>query len=386
MLKVKLKNLLVNQSLQEAREQDGELAAEVQEILSNLSSTALESIMEIENTAMADLWQNIDSGEFPKEIKKLARKALHRLSTKGIKPSSPLILKKESALPPPDFKESYASEVDAEGNQLLLGVFSDKLGGLTTTYFLGDESLGFKDVKVQATNRKLLQAYLEHYEDHHIHMTALGLEEFCWLVYRYRQINERGQKSLPPAYPSAQKLLGGSEGLSELCPLYAQFSWPNAEEEAAYLSRAEQFLTPGEKTWWLPEGWVIAWKQKYEETKAGVLVVNQTIKQEQLKEIISQACKNLMDEEFSPKMKGRLESWACLLWAQGNPEKAKGVLAAAHALEEEPSGQNNLLIQSIVKSSLEGAEAAACHHGHKPHEHKKEKEGWSSSLWVPGKR
>jgi hypothetical protein len=386
MLIEKLKNLPPEKSLKEAQAGDAELSSLVESFLAELSAPYLESLAARENTAAADLLQRIDGGAFAKDLQKAARKALHRLSTKGIKPSETMVIKKESSSPPPVFKEAYASEVDGAGNQLLLGVLADNYGGLTLAYFLGDEASGFTSVTLTKAARKQLQEYISHYEDHHIHLTALGLEEFCWLIYRYQSITERLQKSLPLAFNQAQKLLGGSETWPKACPLYEKLSWPRPAA-ADYLARADKLVDASKISWWLPEDKVKIWQEKFKEAQSGVLVLSKMTKEEQLEEIQNQARQDLLAEEISGKIKARMEVWACLLWAQGKTEPAQGVLASAKALAEDPSGQKNPLLQAGIKLTLEGVTAALCDHEHghgHEHVHKEENPPGTNLLWVPG--
>jgi hypothetical protein len=319
------------------------------ELLKGLSAvdlTSIEMIGALERSEAGELLAAVAAGPVNKDLRKSARRGLHRLRASGRSAPSVRI-----AAPRPAFRfnveyqltEARASVADGIGSRWLWLFAERSTGG---GYFFGmilNELAGIKDVIVADTTRKrFLERIADTTKNSEIEFYTLPPDYARALMAEALQLNQRSGFSVPSGLQTYRSTLGDLGEPPERALIYDFVSAAEVRLDASYLAQSAELVEQSELSHWLFDFHDIRpFAEQTRQLDRSMVVVHESARQERIERIESEALRTLITDEVRDGLKRRLEETAYIFWITDRQRAAKLAVAAAMALE-----------QPIVSSSI----------------------------------
>jgi hypothetical protein len=298
-----------------------------------------------------------------KELRKAARRALHRLRSGGIDVAVPVAASPEVSAPAPQeaFQalQALATSPDGVGSRLLWLLFErSRNSGLVLFTLAINDVVGVKDVMVDETTRRRFERHLDDWSERSERRPVeLPTEYGLSLLSEALALNAESH------FPVPRDLVLRRPQLGELPPPPAAalihqhisrgqtFLMPNLLEESGGLLDAEPELIG----WVFGYGEVERFAKEYRAADESRLVLTPEPRETRLERILASAIDALFTPEIRRAWRRRLEETAYILWQSGRERSARQAVAAAFAIGDTGSLRAHPLLRQVVLRSDEMA-------------------------------
>ena len=274
------------------------------------------------------------------DLRKAARRSLHKLASRGITPSAREAPKAEAAFPRnAPARKAMASPIDGAGNRGIWFVF-DHAGGVDVVSLLLSDTEGVKDAFVRDFSIRRLEAeskkLLEDTEFPWIEMPA----DYCaYLVDVAHHLNASSGTPLPVEFLAWRDRLGPTGSPYQQPIIYTVISAAEVRWEPRYLDNSGNlFNLDLFKGWILDKDEIAEFVQERLAAQRTGLVLAGAVGESRDRMIEERAIQRVFDARKREIYRRRLEEMSYLLWKVGHLEAARQALAAALALE--PAGHS----------------------------------------------
>jgi hypothetical protein len=291
-----------------------------------------------------------------KKVRKIIKRSLYRLKSKGIVVEG-ILLDKESPILRPlqaDPKEGFASGIDFLGHRLLWLVIPHPGRGLTVMHGIVSDMDGIVDFSQEEMTRKGFRSFFGEVQEKN--PFPFVKMEPSYIAFLFTQAH---QLHLDKKGNSPQEYLRAKSEIESIKKVYAKpliYSTLQADEIAGDdrmlrkggdLLKADVFYS-----WRIGEDQIRPYADEVWEADQSKIVLNQAQKEVRFQGIYQKALTELFSEERKFLYQRRLEEMAYVLLKLGRDEEAKISLSAAMDLEKplNPIQPNPFLFQLVVKS------------------------------------
>ncbi len=317
----------------------------------DLALAAIEALGTVHAAEATQALQRLLVAGGDKNRLKAARRALYRLSQRGV-PVAPVA---PAPAPAPVFEEpvlaALASPYDGSGTQLMWVVRQNRWGDLRLAVFMLSDEEGVKECfGLDPCSKKEWQRQREWAGEEDIPMTAVGLSACRWLIAQAREINQASDSDLPAELDRWQRLLESSQAQpwpEELSPDHLH-AHPELLAESRRLVKAEECQA------WLPDEGLEQYADEMNEAAtqdADLPVVDLGAVQAE-GAVVNRVVQELFREKLKERFQRRLRGMAAYFWGAGRQEEAQWAAASALALAEGsvPLAEQPFLWESVYST------------------------------------
>ncbi len=291
-----------------------------------------------------------------KKVRKIIKRSLYRLKSKGIVVEGILLDKESPVLRPlqADPKEGFASGIDFLGHRLLWLVIPHPGRGLTVMHGIVSDMDGIVDFSQEEMTRKGFRSFFgEVQEKNPFPFVKMEPSYIAFLFTQAHQLHLDKKGNSPQEYLRAKSEI---ESIKEVYAKPLIYSTLQADEIAGDdrmlrkggdLLKADVFYS-----WRIGEDQIRPYADEVWEAEQSKIVLNQAQKEVRFQGIYQKALTELFSGERKFLYQRRLEEMAYVLLKLGRDEEAKISLSAAMDLEKplNPIQPNPFLFQLVVKS------------------------------------
>ncbi len=289
------------------------------------------------------------------ELRKAARRSLHRLASKGIVPAPQAAPRAEAPSVRTPVRKALASPIDGAGNRGIWFAF-DHAGDIDLVSLLLNDEEGVKDAFVRDSSVRRFETetkkLLEDAEFPWIEMPA----DYCrYLVALAHHLNASSGTALPVEFLAWRDQIAVPDTAYEQPIVYTVISAAEVRWEPRYLDNSGNLFNLD-----LFKGWILDKdelgefvQEKLSAERSGLILagVGGEARDRMIEE---RAIQRIFDAGRRAIYKRRLEEMAYLLWKLGRLEAARQALAAALSLEpaDRPLS-GNPFVTTLVQWSME---------------------------------
>lgn len=317
-----------------------------------------ESLASLADVRVANLLQRMHQTTDERRGRKMIKRALYRLQSRGIVPDAgPQEKRRESILRPlqKEPARGYGTCMDYLGNRLMIVVLHPGGRGLTVLQGVISDTDGLIDFSGQEMSRKGVKELLEEMPQ----KTPLPFVEMeasyvgFLLVEAYHRAVSIG-KTPPQDFARWKGELERVRRPFERPLIYSLLSKEEVAEDDRILGRAGDLLDADLFSGWRIEEDIRPYAEAVLEAETSKLVLNQAQKEARIQEIYLRALSELFRDERRAIYKQRMEEMAYVLLRLGRQEEARTALASAIELEKEmnPFRPHPFFHSLVVRSIL----------------------------------
>lgn len=305
----------------------------------------------------------VEGKQLPKPGRKILRRALHRLRSRGIAaPAEPSAAGRVARLPAidDDLGAAYVTGLDPRGSRLVFVVESNPSGGARLFEALIDDLGGIVDFQVYSAGRSRVREFVKEATRRSGPQAVSVDPEAAKLLIARAAAAHPADRPLPRAFTEWRLYLAPADGVKTPGESFAHEAGV-AEPSLAQQSRVAEMIRDGSLGPWPPERDVL--KQVAEAVSSdapSVLVVSASTQQARIDAVIDDAVKKLFDEAHSARTATRFEETAYVFSGGGRDEDAHACLAAAAELrgerpEQSPAARS--MVETLLAPLLESLRA-----------------------------
>lgn len=315
------------------------------------------SLGKIFDLAALDALGEIERGTSDKELKKEIKRALFKLSQKGLtapeeksdvaKPAAPLFGAEPEI-------EAYMSAVDGGGGRLIWIAKPQPGHGLQVIQAMLHDRDGLLRFGGMHMRRKELRNMADEIKKQHdVSMIAVPWEFADQMIYEgYEKAKARGQSGLEN-FHEVRSILATGKPKEIVHPVYGKL---NAEQarDGAWREQSRRLLDEPELRYWiLTDDWVQAFLPQLQEAQTSRLVLNPLQKEERFNAIVRDAVKTLCSGDNGAAFKRRMEDMALYFFETKRVDQAKLSLAVALQVGEGDPGPLDIsFLTGLVQKSF----------------------------------
>lgn len=299
-----------------------------------------------------------------KAVRKAARRELHRLRSMGVDvptvtPESVTGEPERAAAAPSAIAQAHASDIDPTGSRAVWVIADRPLGGIWFGAVLVNDQTGLEDLNVIDTTRKRYAREWESVQREGATWVELPPAYALALVREAVDLSRATGRALPTRYRSFKEAFGEAPSAPERALIYETISPVEVEFNPTWLEESPQLLTEPEL-----RGWHVAVPSELRQQAvdvarapgSGLLVPGHTPEGQALA-LVSQAGQRTLTPTLRRALKRRLEETALIFAQSDRLAAARLAVAAAHALDETPSGprtpvERHPLLRMLIATGL----------------------------------
>jgi len=291
-----------------------------------------------------------------KKIRKIIKRSLYRLKSKGIATEEILSDKERSILRPfqADPKEGFASGIDFLGQRLLWLVIPHPGRGLTVLHGITSDVQGLVDFSQDEMTRKGFRSFFEEAQEKNPFPLVDMEPSYVALLFTQAHQLSLEKKGISSQDYLRAKLEIESIKKEYMKPLiYSYLQNDEIEGDDKLLKRGGDLLKADFfDSWRIEEDLIRPFADEVWEAEESKIVLNPTQKEVRFQGIYQKALTDLFSGERKFLYQRRLEEMAYVLFKLGRGEEAKISLAVAIDLEKplNPIQPNPFLSQLVIKS------------------------------------
>ena len=290
-----------------------------------------------------------------KKVRKIIKRSLYRLRSKGIAVEEILSDKEKPVLRPlqAERKEGFASGIDSLGQRILWLILPHPGRGLTVMHGIVSDQDGIVDFSRDETTRKGFRSFFEEVQEKNP-FPFVDMEP-SYVAFLFTQLYQLNLKK----GSSSQDYLRAKSEIEDVKKDYAKpliYSHLQADEIAGddrMLKKGADLLKADVySSWRIEEEQIRPYADDVWEAEESKIVLNQAQKEARFQTIYLKALTDLFTEEKKSLYRRRLEEMAYVLLKLGKDEEAKISLLVAMDLEKplNPIQPNPFLFQLVIKS------------------------------------
>lgn len=291
-----------------------------------------------------NLLREIETAATDKDVKKEIKRALFKLSQKGIVvPQQPPAEKKTAPLFEREYEiEAFMSAVDGGGGRLVWIAKPQPNRGLQVIQAMLHDRDGLVRYGGVQMKRKELRAMADEIKQKHgVTMVAVPWEFADRIIYEgYERAKARGQSGQSDLndFHAIRSVIGTAKPKAVTHPVYHKLGTEDFRD-GAWREQSRRLLEEPELRYWvIVDEWVQECLAALHEAQSSPLVLNPMQKEERLASVVRDAVKTLCAGENGQAFKRRMEDMALYFAETGRPEQAKVSLAVAQQVGEGDPG------------------------------------------------
>ena len=302
------------------------------------------------------LLQRMLEGTKEKRVRKIIKRTLYRLKSKGIAVEEISTEKGRSILRPlqPEPPKGFGSGIDFLGQRFLILVIPHTGRGWTAMHGVVSDIQGFIDFSGEEMTRKGVREFLEKIRETSPFPIVEMEPSYVGLLFiQAYQITLDRKRTPPQDYLQSRSEIERVKKEYERPLIYSYFSADEIAREERWLRRTgdlfkHEFLL----SWRIEEDEIKPYADAVWEAEESKLVLNQAQKEARFQEVYLKALSELFSGERKSLYQRRLEEMAYVFFKLGKEEEAKISLAGALDLEKPLNliQPNPFLFQLVTKS------------------------------------
>jgi len=290
-----------------------------------------------------------------KKVRKIIKRSLYRLKSKGIAVEEILPGKEKPVLRPlqAEPREGFASGIDSLGQRLLWLIIPHPGRGLTVMHGIVNDQDGIVDFSQDEMTRKGFRSFFEEVQEKNpFPFVDMEPSYVAFLFAELHQLNlKKGNSSQD--YLRAKSEIEGIKKDYARPLIYSHLQVDEVAGDDRMLKKGADLLKTDAYSSWRIEGERIRpYADEVWEAEESKIVLNQAQKEARFQTIYLKALTDLFPEEKKSLYHRRLEEMAYVLLKLGKDEEAKISLSVAMDLEKplNPIQPNPFLFQLVIKS------------------------------------
>jgi hypothetical protein len=303
-----------------------------------------------EEPAGMEIMLSLDEGALPKAGRKVLRRVLHRLRSRGLEVRQKTPEPKVASLPriQDALSGGFVSPIDPGGTRLAYLLESNPQGGARLFEIVLDDRSGVVDCQVYSAGRSKVRQFLRE-------LTGRG--RFAAVEAppeSVRALIARAAAAQPADRPPPQNF---SDWRARLTDTQAETPTPGQlvrealgkDAENVDLEAALELVKQGRVGPWPPSQDALGrLAERLEETMSSRLIVSGATRREQVDTVFREFLEETHTEAGAAVQAHRFREAAYIFWKRGEDEAAKACLAAASAFESTPAAEN-----AVARAMLE---------------------------------
>jgi len=291
-----------------------------------------------------------------KKVRKIIKRSLYRLKSKGIVVEEVLSDKESPILRPlqADPKEGFVSGIDSLGHRLLWLVIPHSGRGLTVMHGIVSDMEGIVDFSQDEMTRKGFRSFFEEVQEKNpFPFVEMEPSYIAFLFTQAYQLNLDKKGSSPQDYLRAKSEIESIKKVYAKPLIYSTLQADEIAGDDRMLKKGGDLLkTDAFYSWRIEEDQIRLYTDEVWEAEQSKIVLNQVQKEVRFQGIYQRALTELFSGERKFLYQRRLEEMAYVLLKSGREEEAKISLCVAMDLEKplNPIQPNPFLFQLVVKS------------------------------------
>jgi hypothetical protein len=348
----------IKSGIQEGRP-EGEIVQTLLPILEKEPETAgrmIEELSNIPSLQIARVLHRLFEISDDKKIRKIIRRSLYRLKSKGITIEEVLPGKEGPVFRPlqADPPRGFGGPFDFLGQRFLMLIVPHIGRGLTVMQGIVSDTEGLIDFSGGEMARKRFRVFFEEVQKGGpFPLVEMEASYVGFLFVRASQLTLDQGRIPPQEYLQLKKEIESIKKEVEESLAYSCIQKDEIEGNDRILRRGGDLLkTDFFNTWKIGEEDIRPYADEVWEAEESKLVLNQAQKEVRFQEIYQRALSDLFPEERRFLYRCRMEEMAYYLFKSGEEEEAKVSLAVAIDLKKPPNliQPNPFLFQLVVKS------------------------------------
>ena len=289
------------------------------------------------------LIREIDNAASDKDVKKEIKRALFKLSQKGIFVPQEPAEKKIAPLFERDYEiEAYMSAVDGGGGRLVWIAKPQPKRGLQVLQAMLHDRDGLVRFGGVQMKRKELRAMADEIKQQHgVSMIAVPWEFADRIIYEgYERAKARGPSSQSDLsdFHAIRSVIGTGKPKAVTHPVYQKLGTEDFRD-GSWREQSRRLLEEPELRYWvIVDEWVQDCLAALHEAQSSPLVLNPVQKEERLASVVRDAVKTLCAGENGQAFKRRMEDMALYFAETSRIDEAKLALAVAQQVGEGDPG------------------------------------------------
>jgi len=291
-----------------------------------------------------------------KRVRKIIKRSLYRLRSKGIVVEEILSDKEEPVLRPlqAEPKEGFASGIDSLGQRLLWLILPHPGRGLTVMHGIVSDQDGIVDFSRDEMTRKGFRSFFEEVQEKNpFPFVKIEPSYVAFLFTQAYRLNLE-KKGIPlQDYVRAKSEIEGIKKDYAKPMIYSHLKADEMAGDDRILKKGADLLNADVySSWRIEEKQVRPYADEVWEAEESKIVLNPAQKEARFQAIYLKALTDLFPEERKSLYRRRLEEMAYVLLKLGKEEEAKISLSVAMDLEKplNPIQPNPFLFQLVIKS------------------------------------
>ena len=290
-----------------------------------------------------------------KKVRKIIKRSLYRLRSKGIAVEEILSDKEKPVLRPlqAERKEGFASGIDSLGQRILWLILPHPGRGLTVMHGIVSDQDGIVDFSRDETTRKGFRSFFEEVQEKNpFSFVDMEPSYVAFLFTQLYQLNlKKGSSSQD--YLRAKSEIEDAKKDYVKPLIYSRLQADDIAGDDRMLKKGADLLKADVySSWRIEEEQIRPYADDVWEAEESKIVLNQAQKEARFQTIYLKALTDLFTEEKKSLYRRRLEEMAYVLLKLGKDEEAKISLSVALDLENplNPIQPNPFLFQLVIKS------------------------------------
>lgn len=287
----------------------------------------------------------LDPADLPKPGRKVLKRALHRLRSRGVsvepkQAASPVVARLPKLEETVD--QAFISGLDPRGGRMLLLVESNPAGGFRLFQLVVDELRGIVECEVFSAGRSRIRHFLD---DLKRRVSTREVESACVRALVARAAGQHPtDRPLPRSFSEWRThLTRDSAGPTPGDVAREALGGAADPSERALIRKAEDLVKTNALGPWPPDtSELVTIAERLKEQAEGRIIVSGGARREQVETLLGDAATEIFDEAVRKAMARRFEECAFMLWKGEREEEARACLAVATVFRDSAPDENEI--------------------------------------------
>lgn len=312
-----------------------------------------------ERDEAAPVFAAVDDAALPKAGRKLLRRALHRLRSRGValsaKAPEPRVARIAAA--DEEVEAAFVSPIDPGGARIVTLIESNPAGGARLFEVITDARSGVVECRIYTTTRGRARRFAHELATRErFSGTAVPRDAARALLAR-AAARQAGDRPLPRSFAEWRTHLAGAPDGAATPGALAREALGGGADERAGVRRAVELIRERAVGPWLPaDAGLRALAEKLQEAGKSKIIVSGARRREQLDEVLREGQAEVFGGDEAARAAEWLEETAFLLWKSSREDDARACLAAAREVVAAPADASEVrraLLETALAPLLE---------------------------------
>ena len=289
-----------------------------------------------------------------KELRKEARRGIHRLRALGLDVAVPLTSSQPQVLTgrQVELAEAWACAPDGVGSRALWLAAERPFGGIYAVAMVLNDVVGMKACSVEETTRKRFnQRFVSWREESGLSWVELPTDYARQLIGEALELNRESGVTIPTGFQQYERAIGSPARPFERAIIYEEISAAEVTLNPELLEQSPALLDEDElKGWFFGFDEVRSYALDLLQARQSQIVLSEELKAEREQRIIGSAIRDLVTPPMQRSLRRRLEEIAYLFLKTDRQAQARLAVAAAQRLAEGAVSLHPLLAAMMAKS------------------------------------